>query len=164
MSAGNPMVLTRERAEAFLYREAQLADEHRFDEWLALWDDADITYWIPSNRDEVDPRRQISIAYDDRARLEERLSRLNSRGAHSQQPRSRMRRTVSNLTIESDDGALAQVEANFTLLALRSGKQDIFGGRFIYRLRYDPERIRIVSKKVLLVNNDDFIGNMTFLL
>jgi 3-phenylpropionate/cinnamic acid dioxygenase small subunit len=164
MKRDNALGLTRERAEVFLYREALLADEHRFDEWLALWDDTDVTYWIPSNNDDLDPRRQISIAYDDRARLEERLTRLKSKGAHSQQPRSRLRRMVSNITIESDDGALAQVEANFMLLELRSGMQDVFGGRLIYRLRYDAAGIRMLGKKVVLVNNDEFIGNLTFLL
>ena len=164
MKRDNAMGLTRERAETFLYREALLADEHRFDEWLALWDETDVTYWIPSNNDDLDPKRQISIAYDDRARLEERLTRLKSRGAHSQQPRSRLRRMVSNISIESDDGALARVEANFMLLELRSGMQDVFGGRLVYSLRYDAAGIRMLAKKVVLVNNDEFIGNLTFLL
>jgi 3-phenylpropionate/cinnamic acid dioxygenase small subunit len=158
------MGLTHERAETFLYREAQLADEHRFDEWLALWDDKGILYWIPSNRDDVDPKKQISIVYEERPQLEERLVRLKSRGMHSQQPRSRMRRTVSNVVVESDDGAAAQVEANFVLVELRSGRQAVYAGRLIYRLRYGAEEMRMVSKKVLLVNNDEFIGNLTFLL
>ena len=164
MSGSGEARLSRERAETFLYREAQLADEHRFDDWLALWEASAITYWIPSNQDDIDPRRHVSIAYDDRERLEERLMRLKSRGMHSQQPRSRMRRMISNVVIESDDGALAQVEANFTLLELRSGVQNTYGGRFVYRLRYDGESIHLASKKVLLLNNDEFIGNLTFLL
>ena len=158
------MTLTRERAESFLYREAQLADEHRFDEWLALWAEGDVLYWIPANRDDVDPRRQVSIVYETRSQIEERLFRLKSRGMHSQQPRSRMRRTVSNVLIESDDGTTAQVEANFVLVELRSSRQQVYGGRFVYRLRYDDKELRMVEKKVLLVNNDEFIGNLTFLL
>ena len=156
--------LTRERAETFLYREAQLADEHRFDEWLALWDDGEILYWVPCNQDDVDPRRQISIVYEERPQIEERLFRLKSRGMHSQQPRSRMRRTVSNVSVEYDDGKFAQVEANFVLVEMRSGRQEVYGGRLIYKLRYDTTEMRMVSKKVLLVNNDEFIGNLTFLL
>ena len=57
--------LTRDRVEDFLYREAQYADEHRFDEWLALWVPEGMTYWIPAGRDDIDPRRQVSITYDD---------------------------------------------------------------------------------------------------
>ncbi len=165
MSEQMTMDLTRERAEAFLYHEALLTDEHRFDEWMALWDDdEDIIYWIPCNRDDIDPHKHVSIAYEDRQGLEDRMIRLKSRGMHSQEPRSRMRRVVSNVVIESDDGAFAQVEANFVLLELRSNVQNSYGGRIIYGLRYDAQGIRMVSKKILLVNNDEFLGNLTFLM
>lgn len=165
MSEQVTMSLTRERAEAFLYREALLTDEHRFDEWKALWDDDDdIIYWIPCDQDDIDPRRHVSIAYEDRQGLEERLIRLKSRGMHSQEPRSRMRRVISNVVIESDDGGSAQVEANFVLVEHRSNVQNVYGGRCIYGLRYNETDIRMVSKKVLLVNNNEFLGNLTFLL
>jgi 3-phenylpropionate/cinnamic acid dioxygenase small subunit len=157
-------VLTRERAEDFLYREAQYADEHRFDEWLALWAADEILYWIPAGDDAIDPKQRVSIAYDDaREMLEERITRLKSKGMHSQQPRSRVRRLLSNVAIVSDDGHQAQVEANFLLAELRRGKQDLFAGRMIFQLRYDATTIRIGGKKVLLLNNDESIDNMTFL-
>lgn len=157
-------MLTRERAEDFLYREAQYADEHRFDEWLALWAPGDILYWVPAGGDAIDPRLHVSIAYDDsRALLEERITRLKSKGVHSQQPRSRVRRLLSNVAIASDDGRRAQVEANFLLAELRRGHQDLFAGRMIFQLQYDDAAIRIASKKVLLINNDEAIDNMTFL-
>jgi len=156
--------LTRERAEVFLYREAQFADEHRFDEWFALWDAADVTYWIPANRDVTDPSQHVSIVYENRAQLEERLTRLKSRGVHAQQPRSRMRRVVSNVMIASDDGAFAQVEANFILQEVRRSVATTYGGRIVYRLQYDAHDIRMVSKTVFLVNNGEYLSNLTFLL
>ena len=40
----------------FLYREARLADEARYAEWLALWTD-DGVYWVPATTDPAaDPR------------------------------------------------------------------------------------------------------------
>ena len=42
----------------FLYREARLQDEHRFDEWEALWTD-DALYWVPANGEDIDPERDI---------------------------------------------------------------------------------------------------------
>jgi 3-phenylpropionate/cinnamic acid dioxygenase small subunit len=157
-------MLTRERAEVFLYREAQFVDEHRFDEWFALWDTAEVTYWIPANQDVIDPNQQVSIVYEHREQIQERLTRLKSKGAHAQQPRSRMRRVVSNVMIESDDGALAQVEANFILHEVRRSVATTYGGRIVYRLRYDAHDIRMVSKTVLLVNNGEYLSNLTFLL
>jgi 3-phenylpropionate/cinnamic acid dioxygenase small subunit len=155
--------LTRAQAEDFLYREALLADEHRFDEWLALWDVENVCYWVPAGSDDIDPSRRISIVYDNRQRLEDRIFRLKSKSAHAQQPRSRMRRLVSNVQVEMVEGT-ARVSANFIVPELRRGHQDLFNGRSIYELRSAPNGWLIASKKVLLVNNDEFIDNLTFLL
>lgn len=155
--------LTRAQAEDFLYHEAVLADEHRFDEWLALWDEQDVCYWVPAGGDDVDPARRISIVYDNRTRLEDRIFRLKSKSAHAQQPRSRMRRLVSNVQVQMD-GAVARVSANFVVPELRRGHQDLFNGRSHYELRATASGWRIGSKKILLVNNDEFIDNLTFLL
>ena len=57
---------------AFLYREARLMDEHRYQEWLTLWESSDTLYWVPCNDDDIDPRRQVSIIYDDHDRLMQR--------------------------------------------------------------------------------------------
>jgi len=156
--------MTRTEAEAFLYREAQLADEHRFDEWLNLWDTENVLYWIPAGSDDVDPARSISIAYDDRARLEDRIFRLKSKSAHAQQPRSRLRRLISNVEVlPGGDASTVRIEANFLLAEVRRGHQDVFGGRCLYELRQRSGKWVIGRKKVLLVNNDEFIDNLTFL-
>lgn len=154
-----------EEVQSLLYCEADCADEHRFDDWLALWDkEGDLLYWIPAGADDIDPARAISIVYDNRTRLDDRMFRLKSRSAHSQRPRSRMRRVVSNVVIENDDGERVKVRANFILAELRNGHQDVFNGRFIYELRRRDGMLRIASKKVLLINNDEFIDNLSFLL
>ncbi len=59
------MGMKRRQIEDFIYREARLMDEHRYDDWLALWTD-DAVYWVPSNNDELDPMQSVSIIYDDR--------------------------------------------------------------------------------------------------
>ena len=61
--------------EQFIYREARLADENRYDEWIALWTD-DAIYWLPANIDDYDPRHHLSIIYDDRDRLQDRIDRI----------------------------------------------------------------------------------------
>ena len=91
-----------DRITRFLYLEADLMDEHRFDEWLALWNH-ELLYWVPCNTDDIDPRRQVSLIYDDRTALENRLARLQSPAAHSQTPRSKLRRVISNIVI-ADQG------------------------------------------------------------
>lgn len=156
------MSADRLKVESFLYREARLMDENAYDEWLSLWTD-DALYWVPCNRDDSDPLREISAIYDDRTRLQGRIDRLKSGVAYAQDPKSRMRRLISNIEIEDADNSELIVSSNFMLVELRRSKQDLFAGRTIHRLRPEDDSFRICHKKVLLVNNDEVIDNLTFL-
>jgi benzoate/toluate 1,2-dioxygenase subunit beta len=157
------MAVDRHKLENFLYREARLMDEHAYDEWLALWD-KDALYWVPCGRDDLDPAREVSLIYDDRTRLETRIMRLKSGVAHAQEPKSRMRRVVSNIEAEEGENGEVVTHSNFVLAELRRGKQDTFAGRTIHKLRPSNGSYRIFFKKVMLVNNDEFIDNLTFLI
>ena len=157
------MTVDRHQVEAFLYLEARRMDEHAYDDWLALWAD-EALYWVPANRDDIDPTREVSIVYADRPRLEDRIARLKSGAAYAQDPPSRLRRIVSNVEIEeATDGELI-VHANFLLTELRRHRQMIFAGHTIHRLRPEQDSFKIVSKKVELLNNDEVIDNLTFLI
>ena len=156
------MSADQSKVESFLYREARLMDENAYDEWLSLWTD-DALYWVPCNRDDSDPAREISAIYDDRSRLQGRIDRLKSGVAYAQDPKSRMRRLISNIEIEVADNGELIVSSNFMLVELRRSKQDLFAGRTIHRLRPEGDSFRICHKKVLLVNNDEVIDNLTFL-
>ena len=149
--------------EAFLYREARLADENRYDEWTALWTE-DALYWVPSNLDDYDPREHISIIYDDRERLQDRVDRLKSGAAWSQEPRSRVRRVVSNIEIEAPD-ANGEITAssNFVLGDLRRSLQTVYFARQMHRLRPTPQGLRLVYKKVMLLNSNEPIHNLSFI-
>jgi 3-phenylpropionate/cinnamic acid dioxygenase small subunit len=155
------MATPRERIEEFLFHEAKLIDDHRYDEWLALWTE-DCLYWVPCNSDDADPARQAMIIYDNRARLDERVYRLTSGAAWAQQPRSRTRRLISNVEVRETDGGYA-VESNCLIAELRRSRQDLFAARVLHTLRPAGASFRIALKKVLLLNNDEAIDNLTFL-
>ena len=116
------MVVDRNQIENFLYREARLMDEHAYDEWLALWTD-DALYWVPSNDDDMDPTRQVAIIYDHLPQMQDRIERLKGGAAYSQDPKSRLRRVVSNIEIEQAENNEVIVYSNFNLTELRRGKQ-----------------------------------------
>ena len=149
---------------AFLYREARLIDEHRYQEWLALWDERDTLYWVPCNEADIDPRRQVSIIYDDHERLVQRIERLQSGSVLAQQPLPRMRRVVSNVEIEAQEADVLTVGSNFILATARAGRQDLWAGRTVHRLRARGEDTRILSKKVVLNNLDQEIPLLQFLI
>jgi 3-phenylpropionate/cinnamic acid dioxygenase small subunit len=157
------MSVDRSQIENFLYREARLMDEHAYDDWLALWTD-DALYWVPANDDDIDPQRHVSIVYENKARIEDRIARLKSGAAYAQDPRSRMRRVVSNIEIEEGANDEVIVYSNFNLTELRRSNQRTFAGRTIHKLRPNGNSFKIAYKKVLLVNNDEVISNLTFLI
>ncbi len=67
----------RTAIERFLYREARLMDNHQYEDWLRLWaDEGPVTYWVPCNDDDIDPKVNVSIIYDTRTQLRNRIVRL----------------------------------------------------------------------------------------
>jgi benzoate/toluate 1,2-dioxygenase subunit beta len=135
--------------ERFLYREARLMDENAYAEWLALWAD-DALYWVPCGGDHHDPVHQVSTIYDDRKRLEARIRRLLSGNAYAQAPPSRLRRVVSNIEIEESREDRLTIGSNFVLGEVRRGQHG--------------DDFKIFFKKVVLVNGNEFIDNLTFLI
>ncbi len=155
--------LSRSDAEDLLYAEARLLDERRCDQWLGMLT-ADTMYWMPANGEGVDPNREIALVYDDLAKLRNRVDRLATGVAHAQSPPSKTKRLVSNVQVETAGEDAAIVFSAFILYELRRGKERVFAGRCEYRMRYEDGRWRVAAKKVVLVNNDEVIDNLTFLL
>jgi len=156
-------VIADTEVERLLYREARLMDEGRYDEWLALWTD-DAIYWVPCNHDDIDPMRDVSLIYDDRQRLGERVERLKSGSVLAQEPKPRMRRIVSNIEIAARAGGEITVHSNFMLGIARAAGQQVWMGRSIHRLRGGGEALRIAHKRVLLINSDMEMPLLQFLI
>ena len=146
----------------FLFHEAVLMDEHRYDEWLDLWTQ-DAVYWVPCSHDDADPMRNVSIIYDRRPRLQDRIERLKSGDVLAQDPPPRMRRVLSNVAIESETGTEVRVASNFMLVLARGPRQDLWCGRSLHVLQRAGASFQIAQKKVLLVNSEHEIPALQFL-
>jgi benzoate/toluate 1,2-dioxygenase subunit beta len=151
----------------FLYREARLADEARYAEWLALWTD-DGVYWVPATTDpDATPDTHISHVYDNRARLETRIKLLQTGHRYSQEPASLMRRFVSNVEVaEEPDGRL--VAGSNVMLAELSvqakAEMHWWVGRATHHLRRGDGPLRMSLKKVVLINAAEPLPNLSFLI
>lgn len=165
MNAPAPAATPYERVQQFIYREARLADEWRLDEWLALWAPR-ASYWVPLNHDDVDPAHELSLIYDDRARLDLRVARIKTGMAWTQEPRSRMRRVISNVEVESAAGGKLDVHSNFHLNELRpsTSTQVVWAGHTVHHLIPAGEGFQITLKKVLLLNNDEELPQLSIFL
>ena len=151
----------------FLYREARLADESRYAEWLALWTD-DGVYWVPATTDPgADPERHLSHIYDNRSRIETRVKLLQTGVRHSQEPASLMRRVISNIEIEPAGGGELIAESNFILaeMAVQARRElHWWAGRATHRLRRVDGELRMSRKTVVLVNAAEPLPNLAFLI
>ena len=156
-------VQLRAEVEAFLFREAALLDAREFSAWLELFAD-ECLYWIPSNTDELDPTRHVSIVYDERSQLRERVWRLESGLAYAQEPQSRSAHLVGNVQVLHAGGDEIEAESVFVVTEFRRAKQFVHAGRYRHRLRREGQDLRIAMKKVVLINNDGHLGNLSLLL
>lgn len=146
-----------------LAREAHLLDDRDYEGWLELFT-ADCLYWMPVDPLTEDGTLRLNVFYDDRARLEDRIARLNSGSAYTEEPISLTARTFSALQLEeTGDAAEIVARSNYLMIAYRSGEQRVLGGRYRHRLVREDGRLRISEKRVTLLGSDAPQRPMTFL-
>ena len=154
-------------AVEFLYREARLADEARYAEWLLLWTD-DAVYWVPATTDpDADPESRLSHIYDNRARLETRIKLLQTGHRYSQVPASLMRRIISNIEVEEGPDGELVAGSNFILaeLAVQArSEMHWWVGRATHQLRRVDGALQMRLKKVVLINAAEPLPNLSFLI
>jgi len=147
---------------AFVFLEARLADESRYQEWEGLWDDDNTLYWVP-RREGADPDAEVSYIYDNRRRLASRIRQLSSGVRHAQTPPSKMRRLLANLEVTDIDASTVTIGSNFVLYEYRQ-VLTLWAGRYLHRIRRGESGLRLVEKHVHLINGEGPLPNMAFLI
>lgn len=145
-----------------LVREGELLDDRRLQDWLALYTD-DCVYHVPQGTgDEI---HHVQIAYDDKRRLSERVLRLESGFAYSQEPRSITVHVIGSVRLDGETEAGDLVVRSSQLIAeVRRGIQSDYAARVTHHLARTPDGLRIRRKVIRLANADVPLGNLTFLL
>jgi 3-phenylpropionate/cinnamic acid dioxygenase small subunit len=151
------------RVERFLYEEALLLDQGRLRDWLALFDAA-ATYWVPLVASATTPDEQLNLVYDDYALLEERIFRLETGVAYSQDPPSRTVRAVSSVLVDRDASGLLVARSVFTLHESRPQTTRLHVGRYTHHLVPAADGLRIRHKRVDLAGADGYLPPLSFLL
>lgn len=152
----------RQRCTDFLYAEARILDRGAYREWLELLDER-VVYWIPLGEKYHDPDAELNIVYDDRARLEARVARLESGSALAQDPLSRTARIVGNVVVTRTPDGYAS-EATFVLYELRNGETQVLAGRYVHELVPHADDLKIRRKTVELVTRTEPLFNVSFVL
>jgi benzoate/toluate 1,2-dioxygenase beta subunit len=157
------LLLVRE-VEEFLFREARLLDERRFEEWMALFTDDGVS-WVPAQPHQESPFEELSIYYEDKSLMDVRIRRLQHPETFAQVPPSRTRHIVGNVVVDHNDaetehGGLA-VRSNLVMVEYRDDRQLVFAADCRHDLRRSDGGLRIASKRVDLVNCDAAHGIMS---
>ncbi|HVN43875.1 MAG TPA: aromatic-ring-hydroxylating dioxygenase subunit beta [Steroidobacteraceae bacterium] len=140
---------------SFVYEEARLLDEKRFDEWYELFTE-DAFYWMPLTRGQPDGENYTSLLYEDKLLLRIRIERLKSPHAFSQQQPSFSQHLLQAPIVESsgDDARSWVMRTPFLYVESQLDNQLLLAGVSRLHLVQLDGRLRIRLKKVELVNCD----------
>jgi len=161
-----PSTEERLEIEAFIFREARLADESDYAGWEALLTE-DMHYWVPFGKADYDPATRMSYINDNRARVATRIRQLRTGHRHAQTPASPMRRVVSNIEVLERTETDYLVAANFVLYehaVQATHNLRIWAGRMTYGIRRTAEGLRMSRKVVELVNASEALPSLAFII
>ena len=163
-------ILLRQEVEDFLYREAELLDERRYEEWLDLFTE-DTHYWMPMRRNvpRDEPEREFTRHGTDVNWFDEGKDTLTRRvrqvmtGVHwAEEPPSRICHMVSNVQILSASPAEVGVKSRFLVYRNRMETEtDFLVGKREDLLRRVDGALRIARRKIILDQNVLLAKNLT---
>ena len=158
--------------EDFFYYEADLLDERRFEEWLALFTD-DVRYWMPMRknvafryeRSDLTDEDDIAWIDDDKETLTKRVRQIET-GIHwAEEPASRICHIVSNVRIVNGSAAHSNevaVTSRFCVYRNRvETETDFLVGRRHDTLRRADGHLRIARRKIILDQSVLMAKNLT---
>jgi len=145
---------TQRAVEQFLYSQAEILDDRRWDDWLALFT-PDGRYWMPVTQDQKEWDGVPNIFNEDIHIMEMRARRVVHPRAHSQKPPMRLSHVVSNVVVEKDDPRTGEVvtRAKFYAAEFRRDNVRHFAGSYRHTLKRDGNGgFKIKLQRVDLVN------------
>jgi len=169
-------LLLKQEIEEFLYREADLLDERRYEDWLALVAE-DVRYWMPMRRnvkvDDIErefTREGLDISWFDEGKetLTRRVRQIQT-GIHwAEEPVSRISHMVSNVRLLEASPTWADpvevtVRCRFLIYRNRVEMEtDILVGKREDLLRRVDGQWQIARRKIVLDQSVLLTKNLTF--
>ena len=145
----------------FVYDEARLLDEKRFEEWYELFTDEGY-YWMPLTRGQPDGNDYTSLFYEDKLLLRVRIERLKNPHSFSQHQPSFCQHVLQVPHLESadHDGTGWVMRTPFLYVESQLDTQQLLAGVGWLHLVQLEGRLRIRLKKVELLNCDTALSSI----
>ena len=139
--------------EQFLYRQAELLDAKRWQDYIDLFTD-DGHYWMPAAPEQTTGEGVPSIFHEDKNLMNVRMRRVQHPDAWSQRPLWGTNHLVSNVIIESESRKKGEllVRSRFHMMEFRRETSRHFGGSYVHHLVRTSEGFRIRLQRVDMVN------------
>jgi len=154
--------MTEAEVARFIYKEARLLDEKRFDEWYELFTD-DGYYWVPLSPGQTDPLAHNSLAYEDKLLLKLRIERLKLPTAYSQKPQSRCLHVLQAPEVGKPDvGYLARTPFIYT--ETRGEESQRYAATAWHTLVTVEGELRMRLKRVDILNADSALPSIQLFL
>ena len=149
----------------FVYHEARLLDEKRFDEWYELFTD-DARYWMPLTRGQPLDETHTSLFYEDRLLLKVRIERLRHANAFSQQQPSFCQHILQRPALEESAPETGRylVRTPFLYVETQLDEQLMLAGVAYHHLVCHEGVLRIRLKKIELLNCEAALPSIQLLL
>lgn len=149
------MTHSRQDIVDFVYAEARMLDERRFEDWLTLFADDGI-YWMPLHHDEPNPKLVTTLFHEDLLLLKTRVRRLMGERTFSQQPASRCHHLLQAPVVDHFDAAAGVFKTwtSFLYTETRADEKLFYTGWVEHHLVSVEGQLRIRLKKVQLIDCD----------
>jgi 3-phenylpropionate/cinnamic acid dioxygenase small subunit len=151
------------QAIAFIWQEAELLDRKDYAAWNQLWSE-DGYYIVPIDPDTTDYASQLNYVYDDARMRQLRMERFTSGYSMSAADSATTVRTVSRFTLAKSEGDEIEVHSAQILAAYKRGTTTLFAGNLTHRIRMTAEGPKLLQKVVRLVNSQDALNALGYLL
>lgn len=161
--SSNMQSIALAEAVEFIWAEAELLDDARYDEWLALWA-ADGHYIIPIDPMETDPENTLNYAYDNDEMRRMRVRRLISGFSISALPPARTVRTVSRFRMHFSTATACQLRCAQILVEQRLQTSRTYAVDVEFKLVRTEQGLRLARKVVRLVDTDQVLHAFSYLL
>ena len=142
---------TQHAVEQFLYRQAEILDAKRWEEYIDLFSE-DGMYWMPPEPSHTTWDGMPAIFAEDKNLMTVRMKRILHPDAWSQRPLWETNHVVSNIIVEKETADEVQVRSRFHMLELRRDDVRHFAGAYRHTLTRTPEGFRIKLQRVDMTN------------
>ncbi|UII68924.1 hypothetical protein LVW35_14570 [Pseudomonas sp. HN11] len=148
---------------AFIWQEGDMLDHGEYATWLTMWTPKG-TYIIPINPKETDFENTLNYAYDDHHMRELRVQRLTGGESISTSPQPRTVRTQSRFRVLGDDGVNVTVRCAQNVREFRKESLKLYSADLTYELVRTEGSFSIHRKVVSLINSDDALAGIGYIL